>query len=213
MGGLSYRCWTSSHTPYPISLHREHPSHLHRTTIIRCKSTQNRKAVSDLTSPLTHRVCLGPACLGDRRSWLHCSSFLSWADCIAQELDKLTVLLVPSRGANCVAPSVQIQLTVSLEIWLHWLCRAAGPQSWQHPMHFSPLAFTFWSLVLSRPRRPRNLWPNRFQECRVSLQLCSMHYNSNELYSRGLFWLLWARERCEWKRVVGCRSEPPRSYM
>lgn len=39
------------------------------------------------------------------------------ADCVAGERDELTVSLVQERGADCVAPLVHLQLTVSLEIF------------------------------------------------------------------------------------------------
>jgi hypothetical protein len=39
------------------------------------------------------------------------------ADCVAGERDELTVSLVQEGGADCVAPLVHLQLTVSLEIF------------------------------------------------------------------------------------------------
>ena len=83
-------------------LHWQHFNYPHMSTI-RCKSTQNKKMASESYSPPpTYCVSLGLAFLGDRRSWLHHSS-LSQADCVAQELDELTVSLVPLMGADCVA--------------------------------------------------------------------------------------------------------------
>ena len=62
-------------------------------------------------------LLLSPAdCVAGERDELTVSLLLSLADCVAGERDELTVSLVQEGGADCVAPLVHLQLTVSLEI-------------------------------------------------------------------------------------------------